>query len=211
VIGFQEYSITVDAIAETYVGNYIYMPLPEFNKMFDYPDGSYFGIWSKEKLDIPENELLAALSVNDLKNAFNTMTQPVQAIIGAMAFMSFIIGLIVIYVVTSMIIEENKENISLMKILGYRKKEVNSLIIDSSALLVIAGYILGIPLLLASLGTMLKSLTKEMSIALPLRIDLLYLLIGFAVIYLTYELSKALSRRKVNRVSMNEILKSRME
>ena len=33
--------------------------------------------------------------------------------VGTMAFMSFIIGLIVIYVVTSMIIEENKENISL--------------------------------------------------------------------------------------------------
>ncbi len=207
----KEYSVTIDSIAETYVGNYIYMPLAQFNNMLNYPSGSYFGLWSKEKLIIPENLLLTTISTDDMKNAFNTMTQPIQAAVGTMAFMSFIIGLIVIYVVTSMIVEENKENISLMKILGYRKKEVYSIILNSSSFLIVAGYILGIPLLLASLGAMLKSLTMEMSISLPLRIDYGYLLIGFVVIYLTYEVSKALSKKKVNRISMNEVLKSRLE
>lgn len=103
------------------------------------------------------------------------------------------------------------KNISLMKILGYRKKEVYSIILNSSSFLIVAGYILGIPLLLASLSAMLKSLTMEMSISLPLRIDYGYLLIGFVVIYLTYEVSKALSKKKVNRISMNEVLKSRLE
>lgn len=207
----KEYSITVDSIAETYIGNNIYMPLSHFNTMLNYPSGSFFGLWSKDKLYIPENQLLSQLSTDDMKGAINTMTQPIQAAVGTMAFLSFIIGLIVIFVVTSMIIEENKENISLMKILGYRKREVNSMILNSSSLLVIAGYFLGLPLLFASLGAMLKSLTKEMSIALPLRIGLGYLVIGFAVIYITYEVSKALSRRKINSISMNEILKARLE
>lgn len=207
----KEYNVTADSIAETYVGNYIYMPLDEFNNMLGLPAGSYFGIWSSDKLSIPENKLLTVVSVEDMKNAFDSMTQPIQTAVGTMAFMSFIIGLIVIYVVTSMIVEENKDNISLMKILGYRKKEVYSLILNSSSLLVVAGFILGIPLLFASLGTMLKSLTKEMSIALPLRLDYIYLVSGFVVIYFTYKVSKDLSKRKVNRISMNEILKSRLE
>lgn len=210
-IDSKEYNILIDSIAETYVGSYIYMPLDMFNDMLSYPSDSYFGIWSKDKLDIPENQLLATVSVNDMKNALNTMTQPIQTTIGIMAFMSFIIGLIVIYVVTSMIVEENKENISLMKILGYRKKEVYSMILNSSSLLVVVGYILGIPLLFASLGTMLESLTKEMSISLPLKINYGYLLIGFVFIYLDYEISKALSKKKVNKISMNEVLKSRLE
>ena len=125
--------------------------------------------------------------------------------------MSFLIGLIVIYVVTSMIIDENKENISLMKVLGYRKKEVYSLILNSSATLVILGYILGVPILLALLGNMFKSLTVEMSISLPITISYSYLIIGFVIIYATYEVSKALSKKKVNRISMTEVLKSRLE
>ncbi|NMM65950.1 ABC transporter permease [Clostridium sp. P21] len=207
----KEYSITVDSIAETYIGNYIYMPLSQFNSMLNYKSGSYFGLWSKDKLDIPENQLLTTLSVDDMKNAVNSMTQPIQLSVGTIAFMSFIIGLIVIYVVTFMIVEENKENISLMKILGYRKKEIYSMILNSSWSLVVIGYILGIPMLLVSLGAMLKSLTKEMSISLPLRINYIYLIIGFLIIQFTYEISKALSKKKVDGISMNEILKSRFE
>lgn len=210
-IDSKEYSITVDSIAETYVGNYIYMPLPQFNNMFGYPSGSYFGLWSKDKLDIPGNQLLAALTVNDMKNAVNTMTQPIQATVGTIAFISFVIGLIAIYVVTAMIIEENKENISLMKILGYRKKEVYSMILNSSTFLVVLGYIIGVPMLLTSLGALFKSLTKEMSISLPITISFAYIIIGFVIIYITYVISKVLSKKKINRISMNEILKSRIE
>ncbi len=207
----KEYGITIDSIAETYVGNYIYVPLSQFNSMFQYPEGSYFGLWSTNKLDIPETQLLTALSVDDMKNAFDSMTQPIQAAVGTMAFISFLIGLIVLYVVTSMVIEENKETLSLMKVLGYRKKEVYSMVLNSSSYLVLAGYLLGIPLLFASVGSMLHSLTQDMSIALPLKIDSIYLIAGFIIIYLTFEISKGLSRKKVNQISMNEILKSRLE
>jgi len=110
-----------------------------------------------------------------------------------------------------MIIDENKENISLLKVLGYRKKEIYSMILNSSGFLVILGYILGVPLLLGLLGVMFNSLTKEMSIALPITIGYGYLIIGFIIIYVTYEVSKALSKKKVNKISMTEVLKSRLE
>lgn len=207
----KEFSVTVDSIAETYVGQYIYVPIDKLNAILDFEQGSYMGIWSSEKLDIPENKLLAVVTVDDMKKAFDTMTKPLQSAIGAIAFMSFIIGLVVIYVVTSLTIEENKENISLMKVLGYRKKEVYSLILNSSSFIVVIGYILGIPLLLASLTAMFKSITKDMSLSFPVTINFIYVIIGFVIIYLTYELSKLLSRKKVNRISMAEALKSRAE
>lgn len=207
----KEYSITIDSIAETYVGQYIYIPIDKLNDMLKYPSGSYMGVWSSEKLDIPENKLLAAVTVDDMKKAFDTMTQPLQAAIGTISFMSFIIGLIVIYVVTSLTIEENRENISLMKILGYRKKEVYSLILNSSGFVVVLGYILGVPLLVTSMTALFKSVTKEMSISFPVTLNYSYILVGFVIIYLTYELSKLLSRRKVNRISMAEALKAGME
>lgn len=207
----KEYSITVDSVAETFVGQYIYVPLDTLNDMLGLPSGSYIGLWSTEKIDIPENKLLASVTVDDMKNAFDTMTKPLQAAIGGIAFMSFIIGLIVIYVVTSLTIEENKDNISLLKVLGYRKKEIYSLILNSSSFIVVLGYILGVPLLLGSLTALFNSMTKEMSISFPVTIDYIYILIGFVIIYLTFELSKLLSRKKINRISMAEALKSRIE
>ncbi|WP_238899167.1 FtsX-like permease family protein [Clostridium sp. YIM B02500] len=207
----KEYNITVDSIAETFVGQYVYMPLDSFNNMLGFPSGSYIGLWSTEKIDIPENKILTVVTVDDMKKAFDTMTKPLQAIIGSIAFISFIIGLIVIYVVTSLTIEENKDNISLLKVLGYRKKEIYSLILNSSRFIVVLGYILGVPLLLGSLTALFKSMTKEMSISFPVTLDNIYIIIGFVIIYLTFELSKLFSRKKINKISMAEALKSRVE
>lgn len=207
----REYSVAIDSIAETYVGSYIYIPLPKLNSMLKFPTDSYMGLWSTDKLNIPESKLLTTVTVEDMRKAFDAMTQPIQAYLGVIGFMAFIIGLIVIYVVTSLIIEENKENISLLKIFGYRKKEVYSMILNSSSFIIVLGYILGVPLLMTSLSAMLKSVTKDMNITLPITISYTYLLVGFIIIYLTYEISKLLSKKKVNKISMNEVLKSRLE
>ena len=207
----REYAVTVSSIAETYIGEYIFMPISRFNDMLGFPAVSYVGLWSKVKLDIPEKLLYSSNMVDDLIKAFNASIQPLQATIGVIAFMSFIIGLIVIYVVTSLIIEENKRNISLMKVFGYRRKEVNSLILNSSGVVIVIGYIIGIPLILAYMSELFKSLTKSIKLTLPVTISYSYVLVGFVVVYLTYELSKALSRKKIDRISMSEALKTGMD
>lgn len=207
----KEYDITVDAIAETYVGDYMYMPIDKLNTMLNYPKGSYLGVWSADTLDIQQSMLLSTATQDDFKKAFDDITKPMQAYIGVISVLAFTIGLIVIYVVTSLIIEENKENISLMKVLGYRKKEIYKLVLDSSSIIVVLGYIIGIPLLLESINAMFKSAAKSMSFSFPIKIDYIYVFIGFIVIYWTYDLSKWLSKKKVDKISITEALKSRVE
>lgn len=204
----RRYNVKVDGIAETYAGAYVYMPLAKFNEMLHFPADSYAGLWSNDKLNIPESSLLSSLTIDDFKKAFDAMMGPIRSYIGTIAFISFIIGLIVIYVVTSMIIEENKESISLMKVFGYRKREVYSLILNSSSFIIILGYIIGVPLLLVSLSALYSSVTKSMNITFPITIDYNYIIIGFIIIYFTFELSKAFSKRKINRISMTEALKA---
>lgn len=205
------YGIMVHDIADSYIGEYIYMPLAAFNDMLGYPAGSYMGIWSDKALSLPGDKLLSESTVDELKQAFDSMTQPIQATFGIVSLMSFIIGLIVIYVVTSLIIEENKENISLLKVLGYQKKEVYSLILNSSTLIVVLGYILGVPLLLVFMKALYRSIAESSSFILPVTMNYAYLAAGFIVIYLIFELTKALSKKKINRISMTEALKSRGE
>ena len=99
-----------------------------------------------------------------------------------------------------------------MKIFGYHKREINSLILNSSTIVVVAGYLLGIPLILAALGAILKMFEDSIGLSMPPgRIDLVYLVAGFVMVMVSYELSKWLCRNKVNAVSMSEALKSGME
>ena len=203
-----EYTVTVDAVAETYIGSYIFMPLSSFNTMLGRPENSHTGLWSDAKLDIPEGELLSAHTLEQSMQEFTASLQPLTATVGVIALMAFLIGLIVIYVVVSLIIEENRGSISLLKVFGYRKKEVNALVINSSGPVVIAGYALGIPLVLAAMKAMFVSLGESVKLTLPVVLQPGYMLVGLAAVYATYVIARVFAGRKIRRIPMDEALKA---
>ncbi|MEA4826123.1 MAG: FtsX-like permease family protein, partial [Clostridium sp.] len=143
--------------------------------------------------------------------AFNSILEPLKYSLIIMGLISAIISLIVIYIITTLIVEENKGSISMLKVLGYTNKEINSLIINSGRIPVIIGYLISIPLLIASIKKLMDSVTKGISFSLPINIDYIYTIAGFVIIYLTYELSKYLARKKVLSVQMSDSLKIQRE
>lgn len=207
----KEFTIVIDRVADFYLGDSIFMPLEQFNSLNDYPENSYLEILSTEKLNINEEELFAENKKEDLINSFETLLEPLKYVILVISLFAFMIGIIVLYVVTSLLIEENRSNISLLKVLGYRKKEIFSLIFGSNTLIIIIGYLLAIPLLLSMLNSFFSLVTEEMNVSIPIKINQFNMVIGFALIYLTYLLANALNKKKINKVSMVESLKSRAE
>ena len=207
----KEFTIKVGEIAKVYTGNIIYMPLSEFNKSNGYPENSYLQIDSADKLNIPEDKLISEASKQDIIDGYNTMLLPMKYMIGGIAVMAFIIGLIVIYVVTSLVIEENKANISMFKILGYEKKEIYSLILSSNIILVILGFIISIPLIIMSVASFFNVMTKDMNITIPSKLNISSILFSFVIIIITYEISKSLNKSKIMKVSMADSLKEKRE
>jgi putative ABC transport system permease protein len=204
----KQYTVTIDKIANAYIGEYIFMPIGDFNSLVGYPKGSHIGLWSTQELDINDKYLYSKSSVEDTIANFEASMQPIESALSIIGLLAFVIGLVVIYVVTSLIIEENRPTISLMKVFGYRKKEINSLILNSAWIVVVIGYILGIPVTLNLMDAAFKSVTQSMNISFPIVINYVYVIAGFVIVYLTYELSKALSKRKLNRISMSEAIKA---
>jgi putative ABC transport system permease protein len=207
---YQEFSLKIGSIADSY-NRFIFMPLSEYNEKFGLPEGSYTGLGSNKLLDIPETQPYSIVSIEDKAAAVRESMAPVVSLVAFVSAVAFLIGMLIIYVVTSMIIEENKSTISLMKIFGYRKKEVNSLILNSTTMVVILGYLIGIPLSFAAMGGLVKALENSVAFSIPLIIDPLYIGVGFVVVMLSYELSKLLCRKKVKAVSMSEALKAGTE
>lgn len=207
----KEFTVKVDKVADYYLGDYIFMPIDTFNSLNGYPENSYLEVYSKKELNISEDKLLMKNEKEDLLNSFETMLEPLNYMIGIIGLFAFIIGLIVMYVVTSLLIEENKLNISLFKVLGYKKKEIYSLIFGSNIILIIIGYLLSIPILFTSLNKFFTIITEEMNVAIPIRINEKNLIIGFILIYITYLVSNALNKKRVNKIQMTDVLKSRAE
>jgi putative ABC transport system permease protein len=113
--------------------------------------------------------------------------------------------------VTSLIIDESRNTVSLLKVLGYRGKELAKLILNSSTPAVFIGFWLGLPLMLA-FGNYLSDYTAEMiNMMIPMIVNPLYVLISFVLIFAVYEITKRLCSMKLAKISMSEALKAGTE
>ncbi len=187
------------------------MPIDEFNIKLGLPENSYMGLFSTIKLDIPDEELSGMKSMSELPDALDEFMGQMILMVSLMTIVSGIVALIILYLVTSLIIEENRRTISLFKVFGYRRREIKSMILNSSTFVIVIGFMIGIPVMAASMGAIYGYLGNIINLVIPTIISPLYVLVSFGVIMLTYQLSKLLCSKRVNQVLISETLKAGME
>lgn len=207
----KEHTFIIEKIADTYAGDFLFMPLERFNSEFGLPTDAYIGIWSEEPITFASGEIRSMKSIDSIVNGFGILLDQMGPMIYGLIFAAFIIGLIIIYIVTGLVIDESRTSISLMKVFGYRKKEICRLILDSNTLIVVVGYLLGIPALLGTVGALYGSLTESLQVVLPVKLNFWYMLLGFVIVMITYEFAKLICKKKVVNIPMSEVLKAGTE
>ena len=200
------FEITVDHIAESYLGNMIYMPLEDFNQLNGYPDGSYMEVYSNEELTIPKDTIVATTKSSDTISGFKEMIKPLNYGVAAIALVAAIIAVIIIYILISLLIEENSFKISLMKVIGYREKSIMRMMIGYNIWFILLGYLIGIPVTLFSISSFMNSITAEMNVTIPVKLDWMSVLICFVIMVTSYYVSLWLNHRKLKGVSMTEAI-----
>jgi putative ABC transport system permease protein len=203
----KEHTFKIEKIADTYAGDFLFMPLDRFNAEFEYPEDAYIGIWSDEPMTFNQGEIQSTKSIDAIVAGFGKLLDQMGPMVYGLIAAAFILGLIIIYIVTGLLVDESRTSISLMKVFGYREREIGKLVLGSNTLIVILGYLLGIPALLGTVGFFYGSLTESLQIVLPVKLNVLYMLFGFIIVMITYEFAKWMCRKKVKRIPMSEALK----
>lgn len=101
------------------------------DKVFDHidKDNFYTGVYSKNELN--KDDYLMVINKNDILE----QTKSMQGFVKATVF----IAIIVLYVLTTMTIEDNYYSISMLTVMGYSKKEVNSMMLNSYLVYTVIG------------------------------------------------------------------------
>ena len=206
----KEIEVEIDKIAEDY-NYYIYMPIDQFNKINEYPEGSYISLISNDKLNINKEKILNVLDADDQQKGYKEYTKTFKSLINIVSIIAFIIGVVVINIIITISVEENKNNISMMKVLGYHNKKIISLMIRYNIFIVIAAYLLSVPIIKYLIKQLFDILGESMNAVIPVKLYSHNVLIGFLIILLTYEVSKFISVRRVFKISMVDSLKSKNE
>lgn len=204
------YSLTIDGIVEAYGEQFVFMPLDEFNHMTGHPLGSYKTVLSSHEIDFEESQLAGVMDARDPK-AFEDLNKSTTLIVASVTALAVLIAVIIIFLVTSLMVEESRNTISLMKVLGYRRNELAKLILNSSTPLVFIGFWLGLPLMLVFGNNLAGYVAETVNMVIPMIVNPMYVLISFLMIFAVYGLAKGLWKRKLAKISMSEALKAGTE
>ena len=139
-------------------------------------------------------------------SGFKEMIKPLNYGVAAIALVAAIIAVIIIYILISLLIEENSFKISLMKVIGYREKSIMHMMIGYNIWFIILGYVFGIPVTFSRFQLFMNSITSEMNVTIPVRLDWMSVLISFIIMILSYYVSLWMNRRKLKGISMKEAI-----
>ncbi len=206
----KSYSLSIDGIVEAYGEQFVFMPLDEFNRMTGQPLGSYRTVHSIYEIDFDESLLAGVMDARN-PEAFEDLASPTTLIVASVTALALLIAVIIISLVTSLMLDESRYTISLMKVFGYRRKELAKLILNSSTPAVFIGFWLGLPFMLAFGNNLYGYVAEMINMMIPMIVNPLHVVISALLIFAVYEITKGLCGRKLAKISMSEALKSGME
>lgn len=204
------WSLTINGIVAAYGEQFIFMPLDEFNRMTGQRPGSYRTVLSDHLVDFDQSQLAGVM---DARNpaAFEELSAPTTTIVISVTSVALLIAIIILYLVTSLRVEESRYTISLLKVFGYRGNELKKLILSGSGPGVVIGFCLGVPFMVAFAHSISDHVAEAINMLIPVIVSRLHVLISFVLILAVHETTKRLSGRKLAKIPMSEALKAGTE
>lgn len=122
-----------------------FMDLDSMRELFG-QEGDYCNVvYSDHALDIAPGRLCAVSTKADVKKSADVFVNMMHSMIVKMITAAVLMFLIVLYQMMKVMIDRSATSISLMKIFGYRSREIRKLYLDENFLLVAVGALLMIP------------------------------------------------------------------
>ena len=116
-------------------------------------------------------------------------------------------GIFVLYLIINMIVSESATNISVMKVLGFSRKEISNRVSNVNHLLVCIGFLIGIPIAYGFVKVGYSDTIENYGMLLSPVLTAKTLVIGFVLTWITYDLSLLFQKRKISKIDMVEALK----
>ncbi|MBO4474481.1 MAG: permease, partial [Clostridiales bacterium] len=116
----------------------IFMTNEGFNQVFGNEEGSFMGYMASHEItDIETDKIYTVITLKDVVSMANQLDHSMGSMCDYLAFGSGVIAILVIFLLTKLIIEKNAVSISMVKVLGYENKEINSLYVRLTTIIVV--------------------------------------------------------------------------
>ena len=205
----KSYTYRIAGSYEYKQGLSVFMRQSLFRKDFDKDDSWFNSYLTNKKLtDIPESNIHSINTPEDYTAIAEQMLNSLSGIFEMIVFVSAIMSVILAYLVTKVILDNNVVSISLIKILGYRSTEIAKLYVIASAVVFMISLALSLPIgykiMVMSYKVSVSSFSGWIDLYVGKSVYVKTLIISIA----SFVVSAALQFRHIKRIPISEALKN---
>lgn len=209
IYGDKKYNFKVEGIYDDPATIAVYLTDSDFIKTFELEDGYFNGYFSNTKIkDIDDLYIATTITKDDLTKTSRQLILSMGSMISMFATAGVIMFMLIVYLLSKVIIEKNSQSISMTKILGYNNREINSLYITTTTIVVIASMLLTVPIVNVTLKYIFKVAFAQysgwMPYYVPAKIFVEVPLLGIV----SYAVIAFILTRRVKKVPLDEALKN---
>ncbi len=203
------YAFTVKDIAQYSTSFYVFMDIDSMRELFG-ESGSYYNqVFAAEELDVESERLYAVTTKKDIEKAADVFINEMTPMITMMISCSVLIFAVVMYLMMKVMIDRSAFHISMVKVFGYRTKEIKKLYLNGNFYVIAVGAAICIPLAKKCMDLMYPVMVSNVACGMNLSFSWqLYAAIYVGIIVLCAVINELLVGR-LKRVNLAEVLKNR--
>lgn len=186
-----------------------FMPMENYRLAFGLEEGAFDGyLTDSEITDIPEENIAAVMTERDITKMCDQLDHSMGSYMEYFQFLCILLSAVLIYLLTKIIIEKNENAISMTKILGYENREIASLYLLSTTIILVIVDAVSVLLGTVVMEQAWKVIMSDYSGWFTFVMEPLGYAKMFLFILIGYLLVMVLDFRRIQKIPMEEALKN---
>ena len=205
----RDYAFTVKNIVNFTSGVYVFLDRDVMQELFDEEDDYYNVVFADHALDIDNGRLYATVSKENVEESSQIFTDMMGPMVVMLVAISALIFMIVMYLMMKVMIDRSAFSISLMKVFGYRRREIRRLYLDGNFYVILLGALICVPLAKWSMDLVYPYCIANVAIGMDLKFTPQIYIMIYGGILLCYMVINFLLVGRLNKLVPAEVLKNR--
>lgn len=187
----------------------LYMSKSYFNEVFNCQDGYFNGYFSNRKItDLKDDYIASTTTQDDLTKVSRQLNVSMGEMFYLVEGFAIVMFIMLIYLLTKMIIENNKVSISMVKILGYTSKEIQKMYVHATTIVILISTLLSFGITTWILSYAFKIVFEEYAGWLPFYVEGSVYIKMFIMTVISYLFVMMIQMKKIKKIPMDEALKN---
>lgn len=205
----RDYAFTVKNNVNFTSGVYVFLDRDVMQELFDQEDDYYNVVFADHALDIDNGRLYATVSKENVEESSQIFTDMMGPMVVMLVAISALIFMIVMYLMMKVMIDRSAFSISLMKVFGYRRREIRRLYLDGNFYVILLGALICVPLAKWSMDLVYPYCIANVAIGMDLKFTPQIYIMIYGGILLCYMVINFLLVGRLNKLVPAEVLKNR--